>query len=132
MMQGPNPDREELLKAKAQEDAKALLQAYWQFVKDNPQDFQGWTYLLQHVENIDFLDEIRTAYNAFLPLYPYCFAYWIRYSDLELKHENWQRALAIMHRGLEAIPMSVDLWIAYLELYHKMYKKDPDFDGLFR
>jgi pre-mRNA-processing factor 39 len=69
------------------------------FVKDNPGDFNGWTYLLQHVENVDVLDEIRTAYNAFLPLYPYCFAYWIRYSDLESKHDHWQRSLAILHRG---------------------------------
>lgn len=66
-------------------------------------------------------------YNAFLPLYPYCYAYWQRYSDLEKKHENWQRALAILHRGLEAIPLSVDLWISYLELYHKMYHDHSNF-----
>ena len=40
-MQGPEINQEEILKAKANEDAKALLEAYWQFVKDNPQDFTG-------------------------------------------------------------------------------------------
>ena len=67
-------------------DAQKVLEAHWSFVKTNPQDFNGWTYLLQHVEAIDNqdltnlknLDQVRAAYNAFLPLYPYCYAYWIR------------------------------------------------------
>ena len=29
--------------------------------------------------------------------------------------------IMILHRGLAAIPLSVDLWVAYLELYYKMY-----------
>ena len=28
------------------------LHQYWQFVQDNPYDFDGWTYLLSHVENM--------------------------------------------------------------------------------
>ena len=44
---GPSVDQQELIKAKAEEDNKALLDAYWHFVKHNPQDFTGWTYLLQ-------------------------------------------------------------------------------------
>ena len=31
------------------------------------------------------------------------------------------RALAILHRVLTAIHLSVDLWVTYLEVYHKMY-----------
>ena len=114
-------DQEALIKAKAQEDAKSLLEAYWQFVQTNPQDFNGWTYLLQHVEKVDVLDDIRKAYNQFLNLYPLCFAYWIRYCDIEKRHGLWERALQILDRGLVAIPKSVDLWIAYLDLYHKRY-----------
>ncbi len=134
-VQGPKITEQQLSqvqKEKDDYDAKRLLDAYWQFVKENPGDFNGWTYLLQHVESVDILDEIRSAYNEFLPLYPYCYAYWIRYSDTEVKHEHWQRALAILHRGLEAIPLSVDLWVSYLNLYHKMYKTTEDFDNLFR
>ena len=29
------------------------------------------------------LDAIRAVYNAFLPLYPYCYAYWKKYAELE-------------------------------------------------
>jgi pre-mRNA-processing factor 39 len=133
-MQGPQisgPDMAQAAKEKEDYNAKAVLEAYWSFVRENPRDFNGWTYLLQHVENIDVVEEIRTAYNAFLPLYPYCYAYWIRYSDVERRHNNWSRALAILHRGLEAIPLSSELWIYYLELYYKMYRGTDDFDTLF-
>ena len=129
-VQGPQEDA--AVAAANERASKDLLDSYWQFVRENPNDFQGWTYLIQHVENIDDLDEVRTAYNAFLPLYPYCFAYWQRYSEIEKKHEKWQRALAILHRGLEAIPLSVDLWVSYLELYKKMYVDNADFADLFR
>jgi hypothetical protein len=129
-VQGP---QEQAAVAAANDRAqKDLLDSYWQFVRENPNDFQGWSYLIQHVENIDNIDEVRTAYNAFLPLYPYCFAYWQRYSEIEKKHEFWQRALAILHRALEAIPLSVDLWVSYLELYKKMYVDNADFGDMFR
>ena len=111
---------------------REALNAYWEFVRENPQDFNGWVYLVQACETVDLLDEIRTVYNAFLPLFPYCYAYWKRYSDIEKKNENWSRALAILHRGLTAIPLSVDLWVAYLELYYKMYSKHEGFPALFR
>lgn len=131
-VQGPEMTVESVVQRRTEENNKAVLDAYWQFVRENPQDFNGWTYLLQHVENMGDLDEVRSAYNAFLPLYPYCFAYWERYCDIEKRSEHWERALAILHRGLEAIPMSVDLWLAYLELYRKMYEKLDNFDELFR
>ena len=111
---------------------RQALDAYWEFVRENPQDFNGWVYLVQACETVDILDEIRTVYNAFLPLFPYCYAYWKRYSDIERKNENWSRALAILHRGLAAIPLSVDLWVAYLELYFKMYSTHEDFPSLYR
>ena len=81
-IKGPEISEVEMVQsAKEQQDysSKLLLESYWSFVRENPRDFNGWTYLLQHVETIDIVEEIRTAYNAFLPLYPYCFAYWIRY-----------------------------------------------------
>merc|ERR1719193_2152182 len=116
----------------AAQGQRAVLDAYWEFVRDNPQDFSGWAYLIQACEVVNIMDEIRTVYNAFLPLFPYCYAYWKRYSDIERKAENWQRALAILHRGLGAVPLSVDLWVAYLELYHKMYSTHENFQTLFR
>ncbi len=134
-VQGPELSQqniEEVVKQQRDQNAKNILDGYWQFVRENPQDFNGWCYLIQHVENMDDLGEIRSVYNAFLPLFPYCYAYWQRYSEAEKKHQNWQRSLAILHRGLEAIPLCVDLWMAYLELYHRMYQSHEDFSSLFR
>jgi pre-mRNA-processing factor 39 len=59
---------------------------------------KNFLFALQAAETVDIMDEMRTVYNAFLPLFPYCYAYWKRYSDLERKKENWQRSLAILHR----------------------------------
>ena len=54
-LQGPAVDHQELIKQKAAEEGKKLLEAYWKFVDDNQHDFNGWTYLLQHVENTNVL-----------------------------------------------------------------------------
>lgn len=121
-----------MIPAAAAQGHRQALDAYWEFVRENPQDFNGWVYLIQACETVDIMDEIRTVYNAFLPLFPYCYAYWKRYSDIERKGENWSRSLAILHRGLAAIPLSVDLWVAYLELYYKMYSTHQDFPALYR
>lgn len=34
------------------ETAWSVLHQYWQFVRENPYDFNGWTYLLNHVESM--------------------------------------------------------------------------------
>jgi tetratricopeptide (TPR) repeat protein len=134
-VQGPELNQdviEEVVKQQQDQNNTIVLERYWHFVKANKEDFNGWCYLIQHAEVVDALDEVRKVYNAFLPLFPYCYAYWQRYSEVEKKHGNWQRALAILHRGLEAIPLSVDLWISYLELYRKLYRGHEDFAGMFR
>lgn len=61
------------------------LEQYWEFVKEDPHDFDRWIYLIQYVENIDNLNACRSVYSAFLPLFPYCFGYWKRYAELEKK-----------------------------------------------
>jgi pre-mRNA-processing factor 39 len=88
--------------------------------------------LILACKTVDILDEIRTVYNAFLPLFPCCYAYWKRYFDIERNAKNWSRALTIIHRGLTAMPLSVDLRVTYLELYHKMYSTHQQFPVLFR
>ena len=133
-VQGPEINSAEMVQsAQDQEDynAKLVLDSYWAFVNENPRDFNGWTYLLQHVETIDILDDIKKAYNAFLPKYPYCYAYWMRYADVQKRHNNWSTALAILTRGIEAIPLSTELWISYLELYLRIYRSTNDFDATF-
>ena len=44
--------------------------------------------------------ELAYLYRAFLSLFPYCYAYWRRYSDIERKEGNRSRGVAIFHRGL--------------------------------
>ena len=55
------------------------------------------------------LQDIKLAYlyYALLPLFPNCYAYWRRYSDIERKEGNRSRAVAILHRVLAGEPLSV-------------------------
>ncbi|XP_037071446.1 pre-mRNA-processing factor 39-like [Pollicipes pollicipes] len=99
-----------------------MLEHYWQFVRENPYDFNGWTYLLQHVEKQTNLDAIRGVYNAFLPLYPYCYAYWKKYADLEQRSGYTERSLQILERAVKAIPLSIELWMALLNQFRDSVK----------
>uniref|UniRef100_A0A6A7FSF9 Pre-mRNA-processing factor 39 n=1 Tax=Hirondellea gigas TaxID=1518452 RepID=A0A6A7FSF9_9CRUS len=103
------------------------LHQYWQFVQDNPYDFNGWTYLLTHVETMDNIDAARAAFDGFLPLYPYCFAYWRKISDMEAKHGSVERSLGILLEGARCIPACTELWTAALQAvtsYAKQNKLD--------
>lgn len=54
-------EEEEAVKKKSPE-----LLKLWKTVEDDPADFNGWTYLLQHVDGGDNVDHGREAYDAFL------------------------------------------------------------------
>ncbi|XP_018018000.1 uncharacterized protein LOC108674549 isoform X2 [Hyalella azteca] len=103
------------------------LHQYWQFVQDNPYDFNGWTYLLSHVEAMDNIDAARAALDGFLPLYPYCFAYWRKISDMELKHGSPERSLGLLLEGARCIPVCTELWTAALQALQK-YASENDLD----
>ncbi|XP_061402957.1 pre-mRNA-processing factor 39 [Musca vetustissima] len=90
------------------------LDKYWRAVKTDPADFTGWTYLLQYVDNESDAEAAREAYDAFLSHYPYCYGYWRKYADYEKRKGIKANCNAVFERGLEAIPLSVDLWIHYL------------------
>ncbi|XP_056619962.1 pre-mRNA-processing factor 39 isoform X2 [Triplophysa dalaica] len=83
-------------------------------VEDNPEDFNGWVYLLQYVEQENHLVSSRKAFDAFFLHYPYCYGYWKKYADIEKKHGCIQMADEVYRRGLQAIPLSVDLWLHYI------------------
>ncbi|XP_026494256.2 pre-mRNA-processing factor 39 isoform X2 [Vanessa tameamea] len=95
---------------------KALpeLDKYWKVVNDDPTDFTGWTYLLQYVDQESDVEAAREAYDAFLSHYPYCYGYWRKYADYEKRKGSKKKCLEVLERGLKAIPLSVDLWIHYL------------------
>ncbi|BFF92395.1 pre-mRNA-processing factor 39 [Drosophila madeirensis] len=90
------------------------LEKYWRVVKDDPTDFTGWTYLLQYVDSESDAEAAREAYDTFLSHYPYCYGYWRKYADYEKRKGLKANCYKVFERGLEAIPLSVDLWIHYL------------------
>ncbi|XP_064104976.1 LOW QUALITY PROTEIN: pre-mRNA-processing factor 39-like [Macrobrachium nipponense] len=122
-------DSLETEKAKEEEQQKeiqtawSILHQYWEFVRENPYDFNGWTYLLTHVENMDNLEAARSAFEGFLPLYPYCFAYWKKLSDMEVKHKELERSLGVLLMGTQCIPLCTDLWMPLLDRYISYAKK---------
>ncbi|KAL5009095.1 hypothetical protein ScPMuIL_014676 [Solemya velum] len=97
------------------------LEKYWKTVRDNPTDFTGWTYLLQFVEQENIPEEARGAYEAFFQHYPYCYGYWKKYADLERRHGNLDLSIEVFEKGLRAIPLSVELWIHYLNFFQEEF-----------
>lgn len=61
---------------------------FWKTIENNPQDFTGWVYLLQYVEQENHLLAARKAFDRFFVHYPYCYGYWKKYADLEKRHGN--------------------------------------------
>ncbi|KAI4904162.1 hypothetical protein NFI96_013819 [Prochilodus magdalenae] len=88
----------------------------WKVVNDNPQDFNGWTDLLQYCEQEGHMTASRRALNAFLAIYPLCYGYWKKFADLERRAAHNSKAEEVCVRGLKVIPLSVDLWIHYINL----------------
>ncbi|XP_044026236.1 pre-mRNA-processing factor 39 isoform X2 [Siniperca chuatsi] len=101
--------------------------------EENPEDFNGWVYLLQYVEQENDLTAVRKAFDVFFLRYPYCYGYWKKYADIEKKHDNIQVAEEVYRRGLQAIPLSVDLWLHYLTyIKENSDPSDPETEGRIR
>lgn len=101
--------------------------------EENPEDFNGWVYLLQYVEQENALTAVRKAFDVFFLRYPYCYGYWKKYADIEKKHGNVQVAEEVYRRGLQAIPLSVDLWLHYLTFIKENSDlTDPETEGRIR
>ncbi|XP_026840013.1 pre-mRNA-processing factor 39 [Drosophila persimilis] len=109
-------EKEKDLEREKEKERKKLpdLEKYWRVVKDDPTDFTGWTYLLQYVDSESDAEAAREAYDTFLSHYPYCYGYWRKYADYEKRKGLKANCYKVFERGLEAIPLSVDLWIHYL------------------
>uniref|UniRef100_I3IWV1 Pre-mRNA-processing factor 39 n=1 Tax=Oreochromis niloticus TaxID=8128 RepID=I3IWV1_ORENI len=102
-------------------------------VEENPEDFNAWVYLLQYVEQENVLTAVRKAFDVFFLRYPYCYGYWKKYADIEKKHGNVQVAEEVYRRGLQVIPLSVDLWIHYLTfIKENSDPNDPETEGRIR
>lgn len=83
----------------------------------------------------DDLQQLRTAYDAFLAQYPLCYGYWKKYAEAELRHGSSteadaaagaaaaagssggrEAAAAVYRRAVAAVPHSTELWVAYAAL----------------
>ncbi|KAF4104925.1 pre-mRNA-processing factor 39 isoform X1 [Onychostoma macrolepis] len=97
-------------------EVPADFQRLWKLTSDNPQDFNSWTDLLQYCEQEGHVRACRQALNAFLLRYPLCYGYWKKFADLERRAGHVDKAEEVCEQGLKAIPLSVDLWIHYINL----------------
>ncbi|XP_058505015.1 pre-mRNA-processing factor 39 [Solea solea] len=94
----------------------ADFERLWKASNDNPQDFTSWTDLLQYCEQENHITASRQALEAFLTRYPLCYGYWKKFADLERRAGYNSKAEEVCVKGLQAIPLSVDLWIHYINL----------------
>ncbi|XP_029020833.1 pre-mRNA-processing factor 39 isoform X2 [Betta splendens] len=94
----------------------ADFERLWKTAHDNPQDFTSWTDLLQYCEQEGHIIASRRALGAFLARYPLCYGYWKKFADLERRAGYNDKAEEVCVQGLQAIPLSVDLWIHYINL----------------
>ncbi|XP_045596489.1 pre-mRNA-processing factor 39 isoform X2 [Procambarus clarkii] len=99
----------------------------WRNVHDNPNDFQAWTLLLQHIDQVSDLESGREAYDGFFERYPYCYGYWKKYADLERRKGTKETTCKVFNRGLDAIRLSVDLWLHYMEYITTQFPDDEAF-----
>ncbi|XP_061900183.1 pre-mRNA-processing factor 39 isoform X1 [Entelurus aequoreus] len=97
-------------------DMPADFDGLWEAAHSIPQDFSSWTNLLKYCEQERHFAASRRALVAFLARYPLCYGYWKKYADLERRAGNNDKALEVCVQGLQAIPLSVDLWIHYINL----------------
>ncbi|XP_059728397.1 pre-mRNA-processing factor 39-like isoform X2 [Haemorhous mexicanus] len=92
------------------------FQRLWGAAQGSPHDFGAWTELLAYVEQEELLEAARRAFDAFFQRYPYCFGYWRKYAELERRLGSARRAQQVLERGLQSIPLSLELWLHYIGL----------------
>ncbi|XP_057705681.1 pre-mRNA-processing factor 39 [Corythoichthys intestinalis] len=97
-------------------DLPADFERLWNAARDNPHDFTSWTDLLQYCEQEGHMAASQRALMAFLNRYPLCYGYWKKIADLERRAGNNDKAAELCVQGLQSIPLSVDLWIHYINL----------------
>ncbi|KAG5671606.1 hypothetical protein PVAND_001799 [Polypedilum vanderplanki] len=103
------------------------LEKYWKAVKNDSEDFNAWTILLQYVDSENDVEAARHAYDSFLSRYCYCYGYWRKYADYEKRKGSLEKCDEVFERGLKAIPLSVDLWIHYLTYVKQKHQDNRDY-----
>ncbi|CAG2159595.1 unnamed protein product [Oppiella nova] len=103
----------------------------WQIVNTNPTDFVSWTLLLQSCKHMNSIESIREVYNAFLSHYPYCYVYWKKFVEFELQMSNESNAFDVLERAVTSFPISIDIWIYFIQQLIHLNKKDNEIIVLF-
>ena len=109
---------------RAKNAKKAEMEKLQKVVTDDPTDFTGWTQLLQFVDSKNEEEEGRKVFKKFLNRYPYCYGYWKKYADFEKRNGTPESVIEVFEQGVKGIPLSVDLWIHYLN--HVKTVQDTD------
>ncbi|CAD5224698.1 unnamed protein product [Bursaphelenchus okinawaensis] len=104
----------------------------WRVVKDDPYSFEGWTKLLQFVEQKDDMEQAENAYESFLKKYPFCYGYWRKYAEMQKRHKRFEKALNVYERGLHEISLSVDLWLSYINYIKEIAQGQRQADAKIR
>ncbi|GAA6231081.1 pre-mRNA-processing factor 39-like isoform X2 [Lates japonicus] len=132
-LEEPSKEASEELAVPMEPQLPSEFEKLFKGCEENPEDFNGWVYLLQYVEQENVLTAVRKAFDVFFLRYPYCYGYWKKYADIEKKHGNVQVAEEVYRRGLQAIPLSVDLWLHYLTFIKENSDlTDPETEGRIR
>jgi pre-mRNA-processing factor 39 len=98
----------------------------FKILRDDPYSFDTWTRVLSIVEEIDEIKYGREAYETFLKRYPFCYGYWRKFADFERRHRNYDRTLLVYEKAVAEIPLSVDLWISYVDYLKALASNKPD------
>ncbi|XP_023147789.2 pre-mRNA-processing factor 39 isoform X1 [Amphiprion ocellaris] len=132
-LEEPSKETTQELTVPAEPEIPSEFDKLFKGCEDNPEDFNGWVYLLQYVEQENAIPAVRKAFDLFFLRYPYCYGYWKKYADIEKKNDNIQVAEEVYRRGLQAIPLSVDLWLHYLNfIKENSDPNDPETEGRIR
>jgi len=106
---------------------------YWNNLQQDYSDFTSWTCLLQAVtETENNLSAAEAVFRCFLRYYPYCYGYWKKFADIEKKHGMYDRAEQVFRNGVNAISISIDLWVAYINFTIHQKKDIPGGDATIR
>jgi pre-mRNA-processing factor 39 len=85
----------------------------------DPLDWPSWNALLVAAEKDGALETIRTVYSGFLSRFPFCFGFWKKWAEHEVKKasseaEGVRNCISVFERGVVAAAPSVELWVAYI------------------
>ncbi|CAM8933573.1 unnamed protein product [Rhodiola kirilowii] len=87
----------------------------WSIVRTNSLDFDAWTALIEETERVaeGNIVKIRTVYDAFMSEFPFCYGYWKKYADHEVRHGSTEKVVEVYERAVQGVTYSVDIWLHY-------------------